>query len=128
MSKRDYTADKKPLTIDEQISLLTERGLQGEESQIRQALTLMTYYHFSGFCFHFLQKDEAGNILDKFIYPEDNEYQQRGAIVDIKGYLSAYYKNLGYRHVIFVIQKFAGVYLFEILVDGRAFYYFFYAR
>lgn len=42
-----------------------------------------------------------GNILDKFIYPEDNEYQQRGAIVDIKGYLYAYYKNLGYRHVIF---------------------------
>lgn len=91
MCKRDYTANKKPLTIDEQISLLTERGLQGEESQIRQALSLMTYYHFSGFCFHFLQKDEAENILEKFIHG-----------TNISHIIRRYRFDLDLRHLLFV--------------------------
>ena len=42
-----------------------------------------------------------GNILDKYVYPEQTEYSDQGEILDINSYLYAFYKNLGYRHVIF---------------------------
>ena len=42
-----------------------------------------------------------GNILDKYVYPEETAYSTRGEILDINSYLYAFYKNLGYRHVIF---------------------------
>src|SRR5574344_1323948 len=42
-----------------------------------------------------------GNILDKYIYPDDNDYASCGELLDINGYLYAFYKNLGYDHVIF---------------------------
>lgn len=42
-----------------------------------------------------------GNIMDKYIYPEDNSFQSKGAIVNLKDYLYAFFRNLGYHHVIF---------------------------
>lgn len=42
-----------------------------------------------------------GNVLDKYIYPQDDDYLGRGEIVNINSYLYAFYKNLGYKHVIF---------------------------
>lgn len=42
-----------------------------------------------------------GNIMDRYVYPEDNDYQDKGAIVNLRDYLYAFFKNLGYRHVVF---------------------------
>ena len=42
-----------------------------------------------------------GNVMDKYVYPEDNDFQSKGAIIDINSYLYAFYKNLGYQHVVF---------------------------
>lgn len=42
-----------------------------------------------------------GNILDKYVYPEENDYASKGEILDLNSYLYAFYKNLGYQHVIF---------------------------
>ncbi|WP_406037814.1 AAA family ATPase [Succinimonas sp.] len=42
-----------------------------------------------------------GNILDKYVYPEENNYASKGEILDLNSYLYAFYKNLGYQHVIF---------------------------
>ena len=41
-----------------------------------------------------------GNIMDRYVYPEDNDYQDKGAIVNLRDYLYAFFKNLGYRHVV----------------------------
>ena len=42
-----------------------------------------------------------GNILDQYIYPEDTDYKSQGEISSIDGYLYAFFKNLGYKNVIF---------------------------
>lgn len=42
-----------------------------------------------------------GNILDKYVYPESTDYRDEGEICDLNSYLYAFYKNLGYQHVIF---------------------------
>jgi DNA polymerase III delta prime subunit len=42
-----------------------------------------------------------GNIFDQFIYPEDNDYRSRGEISGINSYLYAFFKNLGYKNVVF---------------------------
>jgi ATP-dependent Clp protease ATP-binding subunit ClpA len=42
-----------------------------------------------------------GNINDKYIYPQDDDFLSSGESVNINQYLYAFYKNLGYKHVIF---------------------------
>lgn len=42
-----------------------------------------------------------GNIMDKYVYPEENDYQSKGVILNLKDYLNAFFRNLGYHHVIF---------------------------
>lgn len=42
-----------------------------------------------------------GNILDKYVYPENTDYRDQGEILDLNSYLYAFYKNLGYQHVVF---------------------------
>ncbi len=42
-----------------------------------------------------------GNILDQYIYPEDNDFKTRGEISNIDSYLYAFYRNLGYKNVVF---------------------------
>lgn len=42
-----------------------------------------------------------GDIMDKYIYPEACEWLDEGEIADLNTYLHAFYKSLGYHHVIF---------------------------
>lgn len=42
-----------------------------------------------------------GNIIDQYIYPQDDDFLSAGESANINLYLYAFYKNLGYKNVIF---------------------------
>ncbi len=42
-----------------------------------------------------------GNILDQYIYPEETDFRSQGEISTLESYLYAFYRNLGYKNVMF---------------------------
>ena len=117
MCKHDYLESKPPLTIDEQADLLISRGLIGDKEQIHHALTIMSYYHFSGFIYQFYKKDENGFITERF--------KEGTAISHI---LRRYEFDLELRHLVFKAIDRIETYLRRIWIEYTslnfdAFYY-----
>ena len=50
---------KPPLTIDEQVQLLLQRGMSGEPDVMAQRLTAVNYYRLSGYMYSFRNPDDT---------------------------------------------------------------------
>ncbi len=59
--------NKKPTTLEEQVSLLKSRGVEIDNDSAMLILSQVNYYRFCGYGLYFEKFDDKGNRLDKFL-------------------------------------------------------------
>ncbi len=59
--------NKKPTTLEEQVSLLESRGVKIDNDAAMQILSQVNYYRFCGYGLYFEEFDDNGTRLDRFL-------------------------------------------------------------